>query len=59
MAGINRIIINVPVIKDDITEESETFNLNLIISPSLDNIVTRGNISTANATITDDTSKNY
>ena len=56
MAGTNSTSINVSVIKDDITEESETFNLNLIISSPL---VTRGNISTANATITDDTSKNY
>ena len=63
IAETNATTIYIPVIKDNIAEESETFSLKLIIPSSLDDIVTLGNVNTttatATATITDDTSKNY
>ena len=49
--------IDVPVTGDNIAEEMETFNLNLTIPPSLSERVTPGNITTATATIIDDTGK--
>ena len=49
--------INVPVTKDNIAEESETFDLTFIILPSLSGQVIPGKITTAVAIITDDTSK--
>ena len=49
--------INVPVTKDNIAEESETFDLTLIIPPSLSGQVVPGNITKAVGVITDDTSK--
>ena len=49
--------INIPVNKDDTLEEPETFNLGLTIPSPLNDRVNLGAISTATATITDDTSK--
>ena len=49
--------IDVPVTGDNIAEEMETFNLNLSIPPLLSGRVTPGNITTATATIIDDTGK--
>ena len=49
--------IDVPVTGDNIAEEMETFNLNLSIPPPLSGRVTPGNITTATATIIDDTGK--
>ena len=49
--------INVPVSKDNIAEESETFNLTLTIPPSLSSQVIPGKITKAVGVITDDTSK--
>ena len=49
--------IDVPVTSDGIAEEMETFNLNLSIPSSLSGRVTLGNITTATATIIDDTGK--
>ena len=56
-AGTNNTTINISVTIDDIVEESETFNLGLTISTSLNDRITLGTTSTATATITDDTSK--
>ena len=47
--------IDVPVTRDNIAEEMETFDLNLSIRPELGRRVTPGNITTATATIIDDT----
>ena len=49
--------IDVPVTMDNTAEEMETFNLNLNIPPSLSGRVTPGNITTATATIIDETGK--
>ena len=49
--------IDVPVNSDDIVEEIETFNLNLSIPPPLSGRVTPGSITTATATIIDETSE--
>ena len=49
--------IDVPVTKDDIAEEMETFNLKLNIPSSLSGRVTLGDTVTATATIIDDTGK--
>ena len=51
--------IYVPVTMDNIAEEMETFNLNLSIPPSLiiSGRVMPGNITTAIATIFDETGK--
>ena len=49
--------IDVPVTMDNTAEEMETFNLNLSIPSSLSGRVTPGNITTATATIIDDTGK--
>jgi len=57
-AGTNSTTINIPVTKDDIAEKSETFNLVFTIPSSLHNRVTPGTISTATATITDNTGEN-
>ena len=56
-AGTYSTTVNIPVAMDDILEESEKFNLSLSISSSLSGKVTLGYITTANATITDSTSK--
>ena len=56
-AGSTSTIVNVPVIKDDIAEKSETFNLNFTIPSSLENRVISGTITTAVGNITDNTSK--
>ena len=49
--------INVPVTKDAIAEESETFDLTFIIPSSLSDQVIPGKITKAIGVITDDTSK--
>ena len=49
--------IDVPVVKDDIAEELETFSLTLSIPSSLRGRVTPGDIVTATATIIDETGK--
>ena len=49
--------IDVPVTRDNTAEEMETFNLNLSIPSSLSRGVTPGNITTATATIIDETGK--
>ena len=49
--------INVPVTKDAIAEESETFDLSFIIPSSLSGQVIPGKITKAVGVITDDTSK--
>ena len=49
--------INVPVTKDNIAEESETFDLTFIIPPSLRSQVIPKRITKAVGVITDDTSK--
>jgi len=54
-AGTDSITINIPVTKDDIAEKPETFNLNFTILSSLGSRVTPGTVSTAIATITDNT----
>ena len=56
-AGSTSTIVNVPVIKDDIAEKSETFNLNFTIPSLLENRVISGTIITAVGNITDSTSK--
>ena len=49
--------INVPITKDNIAEQSETFDLTFIIPPSLSGQVIPGKITKAVGVITDDTSK--
>ena len=49
--------INVPITTDNIAEESETFDLTLIIPPSLSDQVIPKKITTAVGEITDNTSK--
>ena len=49
--------IDVPVTKDNIAEEMETFNLNLSIPSSLRGRVIPGDIVTATVTIIDQTGK--
>ena len=56
-AGSNSTVVNVPVIKDDIAEESESFNLNFTIPSSLEDGIISGIIIAAIGNITDDTSK--
>ena len=56
-AGSNSTVVNVPVIKDDIAEESETFDLNFIIPLSLEDQIMSGTITEAVGNITDNTSK--
>ena len=58
-AGSNSTVVNVPVIKDDIAEESETFDLNFTIPLSLEKIdkIMPGTITEAVGNITDNTSK--
>ena len=56
-AGTISTTINVPVTRDNIAEESETFNLGLNVITSLSGRVTPGGISASTVTITDDTSK--
>ena len=56
--GSTNTTINVPVTRDDILEERETFNLNFSIPSSLSGQVVPGNITTATGIIIDDTSKN-
>ena len=48
----------VPVSKDNILEERETFNLNFSIPSSLNGQIVPGNITTATGIVVDDTSKN-
>ena len=55
--GTGSIIISVPVTKDNIIEEIETFKLNLSMPSSVNGRVMLGNITTATVTIIDDTSK--
>ena len=55
--GATSTTINVSVIKDKIAEESETFDLTLIIPPSLSVQLIPGKITKAVGRITDDTSK--
>ena len=58
-AGSNSTVVNVSVIKDDIAEGSETFDLNFNISLSLEKIdqIMPGTITAAVGNIIDDTSK--
>ena len=56
-AGSTSTIVNVPVIKDNIKEGSETFNLSFTILSSLEDRVISGTIITAVGNITDSTSK--
>ena len=56
-AGANITTINIPVINDNITEETETFDLTLTIPLSLSGQVVLGNISRAIGKIIDDASK--
>ena len=56
-AGSTSTTVNVPVIKDDLVEESETFDLTFTIPPSLKNCVIPGNVAKAVGNITDDTGK--
>ena len=56
-AGSISAMVIVPVIMDDIVEESESFNLKFTISPSVNIQVIPGNITEATGLITDDTSK--
>ena len=49
--------INVPVTRDNIAEQSETFDLTLTIPPSLSDQVIPKKITKAVGVITDDTSK--
>ena len=56
-ASTTRTTINVPVTKDNIAEQSETFDLTLTISSSLSGLVIQGQITKAVGVITDDTSK--
>ena len=49
--------IDVPIAKDDIAEEMESFNLNLNIPTSLSGRVILGDIVTATAIIIDETGK--
>ena len=55
--GSTNVMVNVPITMDDIVEESETFALIFTIPEILSGKVIPGNITTANGTITDDTSK--
>ena len=55
-AGMNSTTINVPINKDNIAEESETFDLSFTI-PSSFKAVFPGKINRANGTIIDNTSK--
>ena len=55
--GDDSTTINVPVTKDTIVEEIETFRLNLSIPSSLNGRVTLGDINVATVTIMDDTGK--
>ena len=55
-AGVNSTTINVPVTKDVIVEETETFDLNFTIPSSLKRVM-MGNISRALGNIIDNTSK--
>ena len=58
-AGSNSTVVNVPVIRDDIAEESETFDLSFTIPLSLEKIdqIMPGTITEAVGNITDNTSK--
>ena len=56
-AGATSTTINVPITKDNITEQSETFDLTFIIPPSLRSQVIPKRITKAIGVITDDTSK--
>ena len=55
--GTDSTTINVTVTKDDIAEETETFNLNFSLPLSLSGKVIPGVITTATGTIVDDTGK--
>ena len=56
-AGSTSTIVNVPVIKDDIAEQIESFNLIFIIPPSLKDQIIPGNITKADVIIIDTTGK--
>ena len=56
--GSTSTTIDVPVSKDDIVEERETFNLNFSIPSLFNDQIILGNITTATGFIVDDTSKN-
>ena len=55
--GTNSTTINVPVTKDIIAEEMETFNLNFSLPLSVSGKVIPGVITTATGSIVDDTGK--
>ena len=53
VAGTNITTINISVIKDNIVEESETFDLNFVIPSSLSGRVIPGNINKTVGSIAD------
>ncbi|XP_065884189.1 uncharacterized protein [Dysidea avara] len=55
-AGATTTTIDVPVTRDNIAEQPETFGLSFTIPSSLSDVVTPGTITSAEGTITDDTS---
>ena len=57
--GSTSTTVNVPVIKDNIVEELETFNITIVIPSSLKDQVILGNITNAVGNIIDNTSKKY
>ena len=56
-AGATTTTIDVPVTRDNIAEQPETFGLSFTIPSSLSDVVTPGTITSAEGTITDDTCK--
>ena len=56
-AGSNSIVVNVSVIKDNIIEQKETFDLNFTIPSSMKDQIMPGTIIEAIGNITDNTSK--
>ena len=57
VAGTNITRISIPVIKDDIVEKSETFDLSFTILSSLNGRVIPGNINKTIGSIADQTCK--
>ena len=56
-AGTNSSTINITVIKDNIVEGNEAFNMSLTVPSSLGPGITTGNITSATATIIDTSSE--
>ena len=59
IAGTNTTAVNISLINDTIVEGPETFNLTIIIPPSLSGRVILGNVTKATGNITDNTGKTY